>query len=208
MNIVDRIKELENRLLTPDLTPKIIHLFKNSILSLKLEYIKEKIESELTEDIFLSSPQLYYSSINQHPYRDNIIFSVWPINLQKIELNFKECFSLYKKTYFQHQDQFDNFNDPNFNRFVFDKFKSNFSIDDSNKLYQRKKFIIYKIERENMFLEDKIFFSFTDIEPLTYISINDNFLSNIKIMIEKLNDQDFVDIYFEQILLKEQLSTF
>lgn len=210
MNIIDKIKELETRLLIPDITPQKIRIIKNSILSLKLEYIKEIIQSELTEDIFLSSPQLYYSCINEHPYRKDIIFSVFPINLQKIELDFKECFLLYKKTYFKHQDQFDNFNDPEFNRFVFDKFKSNFSIDDSNKLYKRKKFIVYKIEGQNIFMEYKIFFSFKDIESLNYISVNNNLLSNnnIKNMVEKLNDPDFVDIYLEQILLKEKFDNF
>jgi len=210
MNIVDKIKELETRLLIPDVTPKRIILIKNSILSLKLEYIKEKIESKLTEEVFLSSGQLFYCKIMEYQYSRNVLLSIFPINLEKIELDFKECFSLYKKNYFQHQDQFDNFNDPNFNRFVFDKFKDNFSIDDSNKLYQRQKFIIYKIKQQNIFKEDKIFFSFKDIEPLTYVSINDNLLSNdnIKDIVDKLNDLDFVDIYLEQILLKEQLSTF
>lgn len=210
MNIFDKIKELENRLLIPEITPKRIILIKNSILELKLEYIKDKIESELTEEVFLSSGQLFYCKIMEYQYSRNVLLSIFPINLEKIELDFKECFSLYKKNYFQHQDQFNDFNSPDFNRFVFDKFKDNFSIDDSNKLYQRQKFIIYKVKQKNIFKEDKIFFSFKDIEPLTYVSVNDNLLSNdnIKDIVDKLNDLDFVDIYLEQILLKEQLITF
>lgn len=146
----------------------------------------------------------------EYQYSKNVLLSVFPINLEKIEIDFKECFSLYKKNYFQHQDQFNDFNSPHFNRFVFDKFKDNFSIDDSNKLYQRQKFIIYKVKQENIFKEDKIFFSFKDIEPLKYISVNDNLLcnNNISNIIEKLNDPDFVDIYLEQILLKEKFSNF
>lgn len=209
MNIIDKIKELETRLLIPDITPQKIRLIKNSIRYLKLEYINKKILSRLTEDVFLSSSQLFHSCITEHPFSQDILFSTSPVNLQKIELNFNECFSLYKKNYFQHQDQFNNFNDPNFNRFVFDKFKSNFSIDDSNKLYQRKKYIIYKKNDHSIFKTETVYFSFKDIEPLFYISYEDNNLSLSNIdTFKQLNYSSFLDVYFDKFILAEKMINF
>ncbi len=209
MNIFDKIKELENRLLIPEITPKRIILIKNSILELKLEYIKDKIESELTEEVFLSSGQLFYCKIMEYQNSRNVLLSIFPINLEKIELDFKECFSLYKKNYFQHQDQFNDFNSPDFNRFVFDKFKSNFSIDDSNKLYQRKKYIIYKKNDHSIFKTETVYFSFKDIEPLFYISYEDNNLSLSNIdTFKQLNYSSFLDVYFDKFILAEKMINF